>query len=201
MENLIVDQNGEGGTFTASKAWAWGVMLFQNPRALFASLAKTGGYGAPALYAFSWLFASGVMDFAVARFRPRHVGLWYEILLLALGPVLSQHRVNISQFISRFNEKTRDQMGVPLPVMVKIYRDGSFDFEVKTPPASYLIKRAAGVEKGSGANKREPAGQITRSQLQDIAKQKMHDLNAVDMQAAMRVIEGTARSCGVRVVD
>ena len=118
-----------------------------------------------------------------------------------LGPVLSQHRVNISQFISRFNEKTRDQMGVPLPVMVKIYRDGSFDFEVKTPPASYLIKRAAGVEKGSGANKREPAGQITRGQLKDIAKQKMHDLNAVDLEAAMRVIEGTARSCGVRVVE
>ena len=118
-----------------------------------------------------------------------------------LGPVLRQHRVNIGPFLSRFNDRTHDQMGVPLPVLVSVYRDGSFDFEVKTPPASYLIKRAAGIAKGSGAPKAEPAGEITKEQVRYIAEQKMDDLNATDLEMAMRVIEGTARSCGVTVVD
>ncbi|NLW51203.1 MAG: 50S ribosomal protein L11 [Candidatus Brocadiaceae bacterium] len=118
-----------------------------------------------------------------------------------LGPTLSQHRVSISEFISKFNERTRDQMGVPLPAIVYVYRDGSFDFEVKTPPASYLIKRAAGVVQGSGAAGRTSAGTITRSALRQIAEQKMTDLNTDDVEAAMHVIEGTARSCGVQVVD
>ena len=117
-----------------------------------------------------------------------------------LGPTLSQHRVNIAQFIQQFNAKTQDQMGVPLPVLVKVYRDGSFDFEVKSPPASYLIKRAAGIAQGAGATKREVAGQITRDQLREVAQQKMTDLNTTDIEAAMRIIEGTARSCGVEVV-
>jgi large subunit ribosomal protein L11 len=116
-----------------------------------------------------------------------------------LGPTLSQHRVNIGQFINQVNEKTRDQMGVPLPVMVNIYRDGSFNFEVKTPPASYLIKRAAGIAKGAGAPKRENVGSITSQQVRQIAEQKMHDLNAGDIETAMRIIEGTARSCGVEI--
>jgi large subunit ribosomal protein L11 len=118
-----------------------------------------------------------------------------------LGPVLSQHQVNIGQFISRFNERTQDQMGVPLPVLVSVYRDGSFDFEVKTPPASYLVKRAAGVAKGSGLASREEAGQITESQLREIAQEKMTDLNTNDVEMAMRVIAGTARSCGIAVVE
>ncbi len=118
-----------------------------------------------------------------------------------LGPVLSQHRVNISQFIQRFNERTQDQMGVPLPVIIRVYRDGSFDFEVKTPPASYLIKRAADIAKGAENPKRETVGSITREQVQHIAEQKMEDLNASDIEMAMRVVEGTARSCGVEVVD
>jgi len=118
-----------------------------------------------------------------------------------LGPTLSQHRVNISQFISQFNERTRDLMGVPLPVLVKVYRDGSFEFEVRTPPASYLIKRAAGIAKGSGAAKRENVGGITREQLKEIAQQKMADLNTDDLDMAVRILEGTARSCGVEVKE
>lgn len=118
-----------------------------------------------------------------------------------LGPTLSQHRVSIPEFISKFNERTRDQMGVPLPAIINVYRDGSFDFEVKTPPASYLIKRAAGVAKGSGETKRESAGTITRDQLRQIAQEKLADLNTDDIETAMSIIEGTARSCGVAVEE
>jgi len=114
---------------------------------------------------------------------------------------LSQHSVNIGQFISQFNEKTREQMGVPLPIVVQVYRDGSFEFEVKSPPASYLVKRAADVAKGSGLAGRESAGSVTRAQLAEIARQKMDDLNAGSIEAAVKIIEGTARSCGVEVVD
>ncbi len=118
-----------------------------------------------------------------------------------LGPVLSQNRVDIGRFISQFNERTRDQMGVPLPVEVRVYRDGSFEFDVKTPPASYLIRRAAGIAKGSEAPSRETAGTVTREQVRQIAEEKMEDLNAADLEGAMKIIEGTARSAGVEVVD
>jgi len=118
-----------------------------------------------------------------------------------LGPALSQHGVNIGQFINQFNEKTRDQMGIPLPTIVRVYRDGSFDFEVRTPPASYLLKRAAGLVKGAGATGHEQAGSITRTQLEEVAKEKMGDLNAGSLEAAMRVIAGTARSCGIEIMD
>jgi large subunit ribosomal protein L11 len=118
-----------------------------------------------------------------------------------LGPALSQHRVNIGQFISQFNEKTRNQTGVPLPFVLQIYVDGSFEFEIKSPPAAYLVKRAAEVAKGSGLAGREEAGSVTRSQLTEIAQQKMEDLNARDLEAAIRMIEGTARSCGISVQD
>ncbi|MFO7957474.1 MAG: 50S ribosomal protein L11 [Candidatus Brocadiia bacterium] len=118
-----------------------------------------------------------------------------------LGPVLSQNRVDIGRFISQFNERTRDQMGVPLPVEVRVYRDGSFDFDVKTPPASYLIKRAAGIAKGAETPSRETAGTVTREQVRQIAEEKMEDLNAADMEGAMKIIEGTARSAGVEVVE
>ena len=118
-----------------------------------------------------------------------------------VGPALSQHGVNIGQFISQFNEKTGDRMGVPLPVLVRVYRDRSFDFEIKQPPASYLVKRAAEVAKGSETPGRESAGSITREQVHRIAEQKMKDLNAADTDAAMRIIEGTARSMGIEVVE
>ena len=118
-----------------------------------------------------------------------------------LGPTLSQHRVDISRFIALFNDRTKDRMGVPLPVVIRVYRDYSFEFSVKSPPASYLIKQAAGLVKAAAEPGREPAGSVTRSQVEQIAKQKMEDLNASDLDAAMRVIEGTARSCGVEVVE
>lgn len=118
-----------------------------------------------------------------------------------LGPALSQHRVNIGQFITQFNETTRDKMGVPLPTIVQVYADGSYDFEVLSPPASYLVKRAAEVVKGSSEAGRASAGSITREQVAQIAQEKLSDLNASTLEAAMRVIEGTARSCGIEVVD
>ena len=118
-----------------------------------------------------------------------------------LGPALSQHRVNIGQFITQFNEKTRNQTGVPLPFVLQIYVDGSFDFEIKSPPAAYLVKRAAEVAKGSGLAGREEAGSVTRGQLKEIAELKMEDLDARDLEAAIRMIEGTARSCGISVQD
>jgi len=118
-----------------------------------------------------------------------------------LGPALSQHRVNIGQFISQFNEATRDKMGVPLPIVVRIYQNGAFEFDLKNPPASYLIKRAAQVAKGSGEPGRQPAGSITRGQLVEIAREKKSDLNAADLDTAVRIVEGTARSCGIKVVD
>ena len=116
-----------------------------------------------------------------------------------VGPALSQHGVNIGQFISQFNEKTSDRMGVPLPVLVRVYKDRSFDFEVKQPPASYLVKRAAEVAKGAENPSREVAGFITPEQVREIAEQKMKDLNTNDVEAAMRIVEGTARSCGIAV--
>ncbi|MFP4175601.1 MAG: 50S ribosomal protein L11 [Planctomycetota bacterium] len=118
-----------------------------------------------------------------------------------LGPALSQHRVNIGQFINEFNDKTSDQMGVPLPVEIRVYGDGSYDFDVKSPPASYLIKRAADVAKGSGMAGKESVGTLTQEQVREIAEEKLEDLNAHDLDSAMKIIEGTARSCGIQVVD
>ena len=118
-----------------------------------------------------------------------------------LGPALSQHRVNIGQFITQFNESTRDKMGIPLPTVVQVYADRSYDFQTLSPPASYLLKRAAEVAKGSGEAGRSSAGSITRAQLTEIAREKMADLNATTLEAAVRVIEGTARSCGIEVAD
>jgi large subunit ribosomal protein L11 len=113
---------------------------------------------------------------------------------------LSQHRVNIGQFINEFNERTSDQMGVPLPVEVRVYGDGSYDFDVKSPPASYLIKRAADVAKGSGLAGKKSAGEVTEEQVREIAEEKLDDLNAHDVENARKIIEGTARSCGIDVV-
>ncbi len=118
-----------------------------------------------------------------------------------LGPALSQHNVNIGQFISMINEKTSDQMGVPLPVEVRVYQNGSFEFDVKTPPASYLLKQAAKVAKGSGLTGKETVGTVSWEQVREIAEKKLEDLNATDVDAAANIIAGTARSCGIKVAE
>lgn len=118
-----------------------------------------------------------------------------------LGPALSQHNVNIGQFISMVNERTSDQMGVPLPVEVRVFQNGSFEFDVKTPPASYLLKQAAQVAKGSGLTGKETVGSVSKDQVREIAEKKMEDLNACDVEAAANIIAGTARSCGITITD
>ncbi len=117
-----------------------------------------------------------------------------------IGPALGQHGVNIAEFCKSFNAKTQDQMGVVIPVIITIYADRSFSFVTKTPPASVLIKQAAKIAKGSNQPNREKVGEVTRKQIEDIAKLKMEDLNAYNLEKAMRIIEGTARSMGIQIV-
>jgi large subunit ribosomal protein L11 len=118
-----------------------------------------------------------------------------------VGPALGQHGVNIMMFCKEYNARTADQVGMIIPVEISVYEDRSFTFVLKTPPASVLIQKAAGVDKGSGEPNRKKVGSITRAQLEEIAKTKMPDLNANDIQAAMKIVEGTARNMGVTVKD
>ncbi len=118
-----------------------------------------------------------------------------------VGPALGQHGVNIMEFCKAFNEMTRDKQGVIIPVVITVYKDRSFTFITKTPPASVLLKMAAGVAKGAGDPLREKVGRVTKSQVREIAQQKMPDLNAYDIETAMKIIEGTARSMGIEVVE
>jgi len=117
-----------------------------------------------------------------------------------VGPALGQHGVNIMGFCKEYNEKTASQAGTIVPVEILVYEDRSFTFTLKTPPASDMLKRAAGLEKGSPAQLREKVGQVTRAQVRQIAEVKMRDLNAHDIDGAMLQIEGTARSMGIEVV-
>ena len=116
-----------------------------------------------------------------------------------VGPALGQHGVNIGDFVRRFNDATQDNMGLTLPVILTVYEDRSFDFEVKSPPAAVLLRLAAGIDKGSGTPNTEKVGTVTRDQLKEIAERKMADLNAFDIDAAIEVIAGTARSMGLLV--
>ena len=117
-----------------------------------------------------------------------------------VGPSLGQHGVNIMAFCKDYNEKTASQAGTIVPVEITVFEDRSFTFALKTPPASDLLKRAAGIEKGSGVQLRDKVGQVTRDQVRAIAESKMRDLNAHDVEAAAKQIEGTARSMGIEVV-
>jgi large subunit ribosomal protein L11 len=116
-----------------------------------------------------------------------------------IGPALGQHNVNIGQFVSQFNELTRDFNGMPIPVVISVYGDRTFSFIIKSPPASALLKEAAQVAKGSGVPNKEKIGKVTIEQVRQIAQRKMADLNAHDLDAACRIIEGTARSMGITV--
>jgi large subunit ribosomal protein L11 len=118
-----------------------------------------------------------------------------------VGPALAQHGINLMQFCKEYNTRTSGQMGNIIPAEITIYHDGSFKFVLKTPPAPDLLRKAAGVERGSGEPNREKVGSVTRAQLEEIAKTKMKDLNAVDLEGAMRTIEGTARSMGITITD
>ena len=118
-----------------------------------------------------------------------------------VGPALGQHGVNIMEFCKAFNEKTRSQEGTIIPALITIFSDRTFTFVTKTPPATFLIKKAAKLAKGASNPKKEVAGSITKSQVQEIAQLKMPDLNAKDMEGAVRIIEGSARSMGLEVVE
>jgi large subunit ribosomal protein L11 len=119
-----------------------------------------------------------------------------------VGPALGQHNVNIMDFVRQFNEKTsRMEEGTIVPVLITVYKDKSFVFELKTPPASYLLKKAAGIAKGSGAPNKEKVGKVTRKQIEDIARLKLPDLNASDLEAAKRIIEGTAKNMGLEITS
>ena len=116
-----------------------------------------------------------------------------------VGPALGQHGINIMEFCKTYNERTASQMGQVIPAVITVYEDRSFTFILKTPPASELIKKAAGIEKGSGEPNRKKVGKLTLDQVREIAKTKMTDLNANDIDAAMKIIAGTARQMGVEI--
>ena len=116
-----------------------------------------------------------------------------------IGPALGQRNVNIGQFVSQFNERTREFDGMPIPVIITVYKDRTFTFIIKSPPASALLKEAAQVAKGSGVPNKEKIGTVTATQVRAIAERKLADLNARDLDAAARIIEGTARSMGITV--
>ena len=118
-----------------------------------------------------------------------------------VGPALAQHGINLMQFCKEYNARTASMVGNIIPAEVTIYHDGSFTFVLKTPPTPDLLRKAAGVERGSGEPNRQIVGRVTREQIREIAQIKMKDLNAVDLEGAVRQIEGTARSMGIEIVD
>jgi large subunit ribosomal protein L11 len=118
-----------------------------------------------------------------------------------VGTSLGRYGINLGQFVSQFNERTREYAGTPIPVVVTVYNDRSFEFITKSPPAAAMLKLAAGIASGSGVPNRTKVGKVTRKQIEDICNKKKDDMNARDLAHAMRMIEGTARSMGIEVVD
>ena len=118
-----------------------------------------------------------------------------------VGPALAQHGINLMQFCKEYNARTSGQVGNIIPAEITIFQDGSFKFDLKTPPSPDLLRKAAGVERGSGEPNRDKVGSITRAQLKEIAQLKMKDLNAINIEGAMRQIEGTARSMGITITE
>jgi len=116
-----------------------------------------------------------------------------------VGPALGQHGLNIQDFCTKFNDATKDKIGDVIPVEIAVYEDRTFDFKLKTPPAAELLKKAAKIQKGSGKPNSEKVGSITKAQIKEIAEIKMTDLNAIDIEGAMKIIEGTARQMGLSV--
>ena len=116
-----------------------------------------------------------------------------------IGPALGQHGVNIGQFVSQFNERTKDLNGTIVPVVLTVYKDKSFTFEVKSSPAAILLKKAAQIAKGSGIPNKDKVGKVTNVQIREIAEEKFQDLNAYDIDGAVKIIEGTARSMGIEI--
>ena len=116
-----------------------------------------------------------------------------------VGPALAQHGLNIAEFCQKFNELTKDNQGFKIPVEIKVYEDRTYDFTLKEPPASELLKKVAGIEKGSGEPNKTKVAKISKSQLQEIAKKKMADLNTDNIEQAMKIIEGTAKSMGIEI--
>ena len=116
-----------------------------------------------------------------------------------VGPALAQHGLNIMEFCQKFNELTKNQAGFKVPVEITVYQDRTYDFKLKQPPASELLKRAAGIEKGSGEPNKTKVAKITKAQLREIAEKKMPDLNTDNIEAAMKIIEGTARNMGITI--
>jgi large subunit ribosomal protein L11 len=118
-----------------------------------------------------------------------------------VGPALGQHGVNIGEFVKRFNDATRSQTGMVIPVIITVYEDRTFDMEYKSPPASVLLRKAAGVEKGAGNPKKDKVGKVTRAQIKEIVAIKKKELTGSSEAASMKIVEGTARSMGITVVD
>ncbi|MFH1238942.1 MAG: 50S ribosomal protein L11 [bacterium] len=117
-----------------------------------------------------------------------------------VGPALGQHGVNIGDFVRRFNDQTKNAQGMTIPVIVTVYKDRTFDFIVKTPPASVLLKKAAGIAQGSGEPNKVKVGKVTKAQVREVAQTKLKDLNTTDIEKAVKIIEGTARNMGIEVV-
>lgn len=116
-----------------------------------------------------------------------------------VGPALAQHGINIADFCQKFNDATRDKAGTKVPAEVKIFEDGTYEFRIKKPPASELLRKAAGIEKGSGESKKRKVGKVTKEQLKEIAKEKMEDLNTDDIEKAEKIIMGTAKQMGIEI--